>query len=1357
MPLYAREIATELTAKGIVADRTSVNRELYGALAEEVVKGRDHRWKLAAAMSDGASAPHAPVLPSSSAKAGRGASPKRPTARPKKDSKPADASPAVDVVLGEEPTCPKCGGSMVKRTARRGRDAGKQFWGCEHFPGCRGTVSIAGAPRPADEQSGRPGSSESAEQPPAASSRSRLPLPVTWSDATVDPRVRPGWVCRHAMVGASLRAIPGSQAAFRPLAACWIARPDTGVRKPSEGLRRFSGSIMKVLQRGVCPPLHPFAERLLLEDVGLAEKFIDPLPGELAVRLTELPAINRGALRDLWGGEPPIVDSQIACDSDEEWLFLADWAPKHLDPVTVRSIIPQAPLDALARAAGLKQRGMRRVDFLVQPDQGDPFVVEIDGSQHEDAEHVDAERDALLAELGLPVVRVPASEMRELDGPRLQEIIDRCGTRDGSAGPSRSAALLIQGPALVHRTVLALVEAMSAGLLTGDDWVVEIDDPFGVVPTLLPPYLDMMAASDILASAGVMPAAVEIRSEREPVLLTRDGSRYYLSGGEPSSRDPDIAVLLEPHLSPLEELGDPGEVPVIVVRSAHIPVRIADPFLESSQRAVVDASPEDSADALEVLLQAIFAKQGFRDGQLTALQRVIAGDGCAVLLPTGAGKSLIYQLAGLVLPGRTIVIDPIVALMEDQVRGLRLQGIDRVADVSSVSMAGGGRADTMERVASGDALFIFMAPERLQQASFREALRSLAQRTIINVAVVDEAHCVSEWGHDFRTAYLNLGRILREHLSSGPGDPGPPTLALTGTASRAVLRDVLNELEMGVDDGDAIIQPHSFDRPELSYRIQSEAPANAVAALVGAVAAMPGEFGLPPPAFFHSRGDETMSGLVFCPHANGRFGVVSVAEELGRALQVDVPFYAGGAPRGWDTRDWEVAKRRFAESFKDNSAPLLVATKAFGMGIDKPNVRYVVHLGIPTSIEAYYQEVGRAGRDRQRSECVLVSTEYDEGRARRMLAEDADLERVRAEHDEVQRSGSDDVTNALYFLLNSFIGEDAERSLVGELLDLFDGKLGTAATVFVPMASEGRDVERGLHRLVLLGVLRDYLVDWGGKRYQAELAACTSRSIFERLIQYVRRSQPGQADQIESELGRIEGLPLETAIAEASERLIRFIYDTVERSRRRSLREMWLAAREGRDDPNSTFRQRILDYLTQGDVAPTLEMLAEKDKVSFDDWTSLLDDVWQDTLIAGADPARELRGGTGRLLGSYPDHPGLLLARGVSEVLMHDGDLQEFESNLVAARRSAVARYGLVADEIAALDDWLVRRARDWKSSGMLTAVVIAADEDSRLPLLDALGPDDFAGEAGLAVLALERQLEEARASITELTEMLTQ
>ena len=1337
VPLYAREVVDECRAAGIDADRTLVNQALYGPLSARVKKGSDHRWVLAA---NGSSAP---VV-----------------------AKPSGQSSEVEVANGsvgdetvstsdaanerKSPSCPQCGGAMRERTARRGRNAGGQFFGCAKYPECTGTVSItpvsdSDIPAAEGPHAGAP------QQQSSAPRAATLPRAVPWQDASLH---RPGWICRYATAGGSLRSAPESLTSLRPLTNCWLARPDEGQQEITAERRRFAGVARKLIERGMCPPLDPVAERKLLELAGVGVADPDVSDGRLAPEATGTVDLGENALLSLWSVESPVIDSsQLQFDSDEERHFFEVWCVENLAADAVRGIVAQAPLDGLARAVGGKLErdnaasGERRVDFLFQGSGFESFVVEIDGDQHQDSAEVDADRDQLLESLGFDTVRVPVSEVRAGSGPALKAIKKRVGKGQVAEPTSRSQALLTQAPAAVHRAVLAIVEAVLYGLIDGDSWIVEIDDPLGAVAELLPPYLDLLAAVDQMWSTNVMPSTFEVRSGETGSTFSRSGCSYEKVGGASASAS-QLRILIESDRSPLEEIGLPDDVtPEIVVRSAFLPVRVADRITEGAQRQSATSDSDALVEALLVVLRSVFALRDFRDGQTDALVEVMQGRPCAVLLPTGAGKSLIYQLAGLCLPGRTIIVDPIIALMEDQVRGLVANGIDRVIDISMNSSKQAGRGELNELVASGDAFFTFMSPERLQQRSFREALRALGMGTPINIAVVDEAHCVSEWGHDFRTSYLNLGRILREHSRGADDSAGAPILALTGTASRAVLRDVLNELEITIDGDRTVIQPNSFDRPELRYSIVSVPPAEAVAALRGVVETLPEKFGLPSGTFFSSRGAATMSGIVFCPHVNGRFGIVDVAKALENVTGTSVPFYAGGPPRGWDREGWESVKRNNAESFKRNISPVLVSTKAFGMGIDKPNVRFIVHLGIPGSIESYYQEVGRAGRDRGRSECFLVTTEYDEQRDRRLLDDESDLESIRERHAGIKLATSDDVSNQLFFHTNSFIGEVEELATTRELLATFGPALGSAETVNIPMdpSDKQKRLEKGLHRLVVLGVLRDYLVDWGGKKYEAELAGCTSRQVLDSLLSYVRRSQPARAETIAQELAEVEALPLDGAILSCAEALITFVYDTIERSRRRSLREMWLAARESKGDPNGAFRERILDYLTQGAVAPALERLVDKEKVQFADWMLLLDDVSARATNGEQDAATDLRGGAARLLTSYPDHPGLLFARGFSELLIHDGELEELTSSVRAAA-AAADRYGVSHGDVVTFATWLVARARASTRGGGMTAVALAL-KDVR-PSELGIKPADVSSELGLAVLHVS-------AEMTETTEML--
>ena len=316
-------------------------------------------------------------------------------------------------------------------------------------------------------------------------------------------------------------------------------------------------------------------------------------------------------------------------------------------------------------------------------------------------------------------------------------------------------------------------------------------------------------------------------------------------------------------------------------------------------------------------LRTHFGFREFRPGQEAAIRSAMSGHDTLVLMPTGSGKSLCYQLPGLSLRGTTVVVSPLIALMKDQVDGLRERGHPVVAINSTLSVDERRVADWA--VATGEKDFVFTTPEQLASADFRSMLR----RHPIDLFVVDEAHCLSQWGHDFRPEYLNLGRYL--------DDLGrPPVLAMTATATPDVIRDILGQL--GIPDAEIV---HTgFDRPNLSlevYRVFDEADRRAH--LIALLDSEPGPT------------------IVYVP-------TVKCVDELTALLRE-----IGIEAEGYHGRLGPAARHEAQERFMGGGARVMVATNAFGMGIDKADIRRVVHHGLPPTIEAYYQEVGRAGRD----------------------------------------------------------------------------------------------------------------------------------------------------------------------------------------------------------------------------------------------------------------------------------------------------------------------------------------------------------------------------------------------------------
>ena len=660
-----------------------------------------------------------------------------------------------------------------------------------------------------------------------------------------------------------------------------------------------------------------------------------------------------------------------------------------------------------------------------------------------------------------------------------------------------------------------------------------------------------------------------------------------------------------------------------------------------------------------------------REGQLEAITEILEGHDCAVLLPTGGGKSMIYQLAGLCLPGVTLVVDPINALIDDQKEGLEKQSIDRCIGIT---------ADTKHlQQALGDAYFAFVSPERLQRQDFRDRLTEISKLAPVNLAVVDEAHCVSEWGHDFRTAYLNFGDTLR-NVCRGEAGP-PPLLALTGTASRPVLKDVLHQLGITQARENSVIRPTTFDRPELNYRVVRTQPPKAVAELKGELSALPSRFDDATGATFFLP-EIGYSGIVFIRTVTGPKGVTPTWK-LVQAQDPSATRYSGKVPDGVDKDGWDKRKRQWAADFKKNRATTMVATNAFGMGIDKPDIRWVIHYGLPSSIEAFYQEVGRAGRDGHSAWCIWILSDDDRELNAKLLA-DGDGE-----------GSFDDVGTALFFHKKSFPQLDGElQALLTIYRNISAGKLQ------VSLALEGDDGKkdstigkRALHRLAVLSCVTDYTVQGFAKNEVASVRTrhCSPDDIVEGLLHFVERSVPGRLESVRSEAER--PYPnVAAAVERCGKLLIDVIYDTVVQARLRSLREMWLVADEAESD-GEILRDRVLAFLNEGDIARRMEELAEQTTFAFDDWLknwvshgSGPDEASDEVagIFVSESDAQEWRSAAARLLGSYPEHPGLLASRGLAEATLGNGDLRQFEQNMSDALASALGVYGTDRHELGA-------------------------------------------------------------------------
>ena len=349
------------------------------------------------------------------------------------------------------------------------------------------------------------------------------------------------------------------------------------------------------------------------------------------------------------------------------------------------------------------------------------------------------------------------------------------------------------------------------------------------------------------------------------------------------------------------------------------------------------------------ILNSVFGYKQFRAGQEQVIDAVLAGQDCLVLMPTGGGKSLCYQVPALLLPGITIVVSPLISLMQDQVAQLKAQGV--AAAYINQSQSREEQQQIYQGLHQGHIKILYVAPERLLTDDFLMRLQHLQ----ISLFAIDEAHCVSHWGHDFRPHYYRLGQ-LKQHFSH------IPVMALTATADIATRNDIVMQLGLV----NAHIYTGSFDRPNIRYTIEEKF--KPLSQLMRFLKEQKGQ-----------------SGIIYC---SSRKRVDDIAEKL-----VDAGYNAASYHAGLENEQRTFVQNAFAR----DDIHIVVATVAFGMGINKPNVRFVIHYDIPKNIESYYQETGRAGRDGLSAEAIMYFDPADVPRVKRFFDDISDEQRRKVE------------------------------------------------------------------------------------------------------------------------------------------------------------------------------------------------------------------------------------------------------------------------------------------------------------------------------------------------------------------------
>lgn len=773
----------------------------------------------------------------------------------------------------------------------------------------------------------------------------------------------------------------------------------------------------------------------------------------------------------------------------------------------------------------------RQVDFFI-PQVG--AIIEIDGDQHKHAEALDQQRDKFVETLGLRTFRFTTAEIASenesflIKMKGLRSHIERVDAleQEGVLNPPNDLTLRKYAEEFAGKNTVAsdvrlrltaacrfqllLLELLERGVLKlGKLTKLTLinRDHLNFAWDALEDLNELLANLFCLQELEFLVLDLEIEELNE-LPVDRDGSSVVVDFSLRERFDDrhqvqqDVIFVRTDYFDFYRFFpsGDVTSIENCILEDYdHFKLSCAKPIEYS-----LDLSPSSAQrEALRFFLSNLFLPfvepVDFREGQVGIIGSALSRHSTIGLLPTGSGKSICYQLSAALQPAVSFVVCPIKSLMYDQKADLDAIGFSRSNYITS-DLNPGEKARIQREFGRGKYFFVFISPERFQTHPFRREMSSIGLDLEFSYAVIDEAHCLSEWGHDFRTSYLNLASTIEKFA------PSASYIGLTATASVNVLKDIQTEFDI---PDEYIRTPLNFTRDELSFHIIDDKGRKNDAA-VELVAKLEEKWN-------SDECQEEKAGIIFTSTVNGNKGCHSLAGRISAALEMDVRFFSGSPPKmgGLQGAAFDRYKRQVQDDFKDNKYHLLTATKAFGMGVNKGNVAYTIHFGIPGSMEALYQEAGRAGRDKRLfaqvpADCyVLLTKEPNSQLLEKIWAQGTSVTDLK---DHVKALSRESDLNTNMFLMTSNMDTiNDEFKLISNIYTYLQANQEheTVTINAKQFGSEKSKFEKAIYRLSQLEIVSDWVIeDFFNGTLQVEFQ-CPDIGTLERNIERtVRKYDP---------------------------------------------------------------------------------------------------------------------------------------------------------------------------------------------------------------------------------------------------------
>lgn len=690
---------------------------------------------------------------------------------------------------------------------------------------------------------------------------------------------------------------------------------------------------------------------------------------------------------------------------------------------------------------------------------------------------------------------------------------------------------------------------------------------------------------------------------------------------------------------------------------------------------------EADKDVLEFFLQNIFGKQQFREGQFPIIANALNRRDTIGLLPTGGGKSLCYQLPCLLQPAINFVVCPIKSLMYDQNESLENMLITNIAFITS-DLDVEERRKRESGFEKGHYLFVFISPEKFQISSFREKISAIIASFSMAYAVIDEVHCLSEWGHDFRTSYLNLAKTI-DKLSprDNDGEGVIKFIGLTATASVNVLKDIKIEFSRQKQKlaDDNIKSLLDYSRAELNFHVKESPNKNQI--LVSLLKELADNEDLTE--------TEEKAAIIFTPNVNGNFGCYAISNQLNTIFPGKSNWYSGEVPRvheydnqgnrtgrkipALDPDQFIEHKTKVQLGYKKNKYAVLVATKAFGMGIDKSNIHYSIHYGLPSSVEALYQEAGRAGRwdklmdenkDKKGHCYVLYSPEsIDNDRVQRLFNKDTTFAEMRQINEEAGWNGKDIFKQLFLFLQGQNDIQEDFKIINGVIDNYFQPQQSVKIfwdDAYRKLRIDNNILQRAIYRLSLLGIVSDWTTDFIN-HFEVKFNSIKEKSILKHLSGYINKYEPDR--EVINDITQVEK---ETLIEKSVWFLLNWIFENIAYNRKQSLKTLVDWSDDFKD--SKTFKRRIDNYFKFTESTFILQHISEN-PLDYKQWFEALKIVERDvqnviinTIYLPSIEDKEtrliyfenLRDSLSRSLESARNNVGLNLVSGIVRLFLDD-------------------------------------------------------------------------------------------------------